>query len=121
MTPATEPVKAEKTPEPSTVAGPSEDTRPAVAAAIMEAEAVTETPVEEPVTVPAARVPDEPPAEPVPVPAKNGTQPTKDPKPEPPTPASVAPKPAPPRRKSRGRRASVPSWDEIMFGARKPD
>ncbi|MFC7327384.1 septation protein SepH [Marinactinospora rubrisoli] len=27
----------------------------------------------------------------------------------------------PPRRKSRGRRASVPSWDEIMFGAKKTD
>ncbi|MFC4564793.1 septation protein SepH [Nocardiopsis mangrovi] len=28
---------------------------------------------------------------------------------------------APSRRKGRGRRASVPSWDEIMFGAKKPD
>ncbi len=27
----------------------------------------------------------------------------------------------PPRRKGRGRRASVPSWDEIMFGAKKSD
>ncbi|RCV49686.1 DUF3071 domain-containing protein, partial [Marinitenerispora sediminis] len=27
----------------------------------------------------------------------------------------------PPRRKTRGRRASVPSWDEIMFGAKKSD
>ncbi|GAB3452561.1 hypothetical protein GCM10027570_30860 [Streptomonospora sediminis] len=26
-----------------------------------------------------------------------------------------------PRRKSRGRRASVPSWDEIMFGSKKTD
>jgi Protein of unknown function (DUF3071) len=25
------------------------------------------------------------------------------------------------RKKSRGKRASVPSWDEIMFGARRPD
>ncbi|MGI5121315.1 septation protein SepH [Marinactinospora thermotolerans] len=25
------------------------------------------------------------------------------------------------RRKGRGRRASVPSWDEIMFGAKKPE
>ncbi|HEY8481221.1 MAG TPA: septation protein SepH [Spirillospora sp.] len=25
------------------------------------------------------------------------------------------------RRKSKGKRASVPSWDEIMFGARRPD
>ncbi|GAA3727875.1 septation protein SepH [Salinactinospora qingdaonensis] len=27
----------------------------------------------------------------------------------------------PSRRKGRGRRASVPSWDEIMFGAKKPE
>jgi Protein of unknown function (DUF3071) len=26
-----------------------------------------------------------------------------------------------PRKKSRGKRASVPSWDEIMFGARRPE
>ncbi|WP_046471210.1 septation protein SepH [Allosalinactinospora lopnorensis] len=26
-----------------------------------------------------------------------------------------------PKRKGRGRRASVPSWDEIMFGSKKPD
>ncbi|GIG79795.1 septation protein SepH [Planotetraspora kaengkrachanensis] len=44
----------------------------------------------------------------------------KDTKPE--TPAPPVPKPAPARpRKSRGRRASVPTWDEIMFGARKPE
>ena len=30
-------------------------------------------------------------------------------------------RPARNRRKSKGRRASVPSWDEIMFGARRPD
>lgn len=29
--------------------------------------------------------------------------------------------PQPARRKSRSRRASVPSWDEIMFGSKKPD
>jgi hypothetical protein len=35
---------------------------------------------------------------------------------------TVAPAPARRTRKGgRGRRASVPSWDEIMFGARKPD
>ncbi len=27
----------------------------------------------------------------------------------------------PARKKARGRRASVPSWDEIMFGARRPE
>ncbi|MEV7006209.1 septation protein SepH [Streptosporangium sp. NPDC051022] len=33
------------------------------------------------------------------------------------------PKPAParPAKKARGRRASVPTWDEIMFGARRQD
>ncbi|GAA2105045.1 septation protein SepH [Actinomadura alba] len=39
------------------------------------------------------------------------------------TPVSAPPAPPQrPRRKSaRGKRASVPSWDEIMFGARRPD
>ncbi|MEV4749356.1 septation protein SepH [Streptosporangium sp. NPDC049248] len=37
---------------------------------------------------------------------------------EPPKPA---PAPARPAKKSRGRRASVPTWDEIMFGARRQD
>ncbi|MFD0902475.1 septation protein SepH [Actinomadura sediminis] len=36
--------------------------------------------------------------------------------------ASPAPqRPARARRKSKGKRASVPSWDEIMFGARRPE
>ncbi|MFF5260993.1 septation protein SepH [Actinomadura viridis] len=30
-------------------------------------------------------------------------------------------RPARNRRKAKGKRASVPSWDEIMFGARRPD
>ncbi|MCW2947626.1 MAG: hypothetical protein JWR24_4343, partial [Actinoallomurus sp.] len=30
-------------------------------------------------------------------------------------------KPPPARKKARGTRASVPSWDEIMFGARRPE
>ncbi|MBB6171218.1 hypothetical protein HNR23_001278 [Nocardiopsis mwathae] len=41
---------------------------------------------------------------------------------EPPLPAAAAgaaAAPQPPRRKGRGRRASVPSWDEIMFGSTK--
>ncbi|WP_433335981.1 septation protein SepH [Spirillospora sp. CA-294931] len=32
-----------------------------------------------------------------------------------------AQRPARNRRKSKGKRASVPSWDEIMFGARRPE
>ncbi|MFE3461773.1 septation protein SepH [Nocardiopsis aegyptia] len=42
--------------------------------------------------------------------------------PEPPpvaAPAAGAAEPAPAKRKGRGRRASVPSWDEIMFGSKK--
>ncbi|GAA2414533.1 hypothetical protein GCM10010191_25670 [Actinomadura vinacea] len=36
--------------------------------------------------------------------------------------ASAPPqRPARNRRKAKGKRASVPSWDEIMFGARRPD
>ncbi|MBC6458790.1 septation protein SepH [Actinomadura sp. HBU206391] len=31
------------------------------------------------------------------------------------------PPPRPRRKSARGKRASVPSWDEIMFGARRPD
>ncbi|GAA4237517.1 hypothetical protein GCM10022254_49780 [Actinomadura meridiana] len=33
---------------------------------------------------------------------------------------TAAPRPAR-RRKAKGKRASVPSWDEIMFGARRPE
>jgi len=39
------------------------------------------------------------------------------PEPEPEAPAAQEEAPAPPKRKSRGR-ASVPSWDEIMFGGK---
>ncbi|MUL43549.1 DUF3071 domain-containing protein [Streptomonospora sp. PA3] len=45
---------------------------------------------------------------------------------EPPVPAAAAGTTGPasgsaPRRKGRGRRASVPSWDEIMFGSKKSE
>jgi hypothetical protein len=55
------------------------------------------------------------------------TQPTPQPTPQPaPQPAPQqpqppAPAPSRPARKGRGRRASVPTWDEIMFGARRPE
>ena len=39
------------------------------------------------------------------------------PEPQPEEPAAQEEPPAPPKRKSRGR-ASVPSWDEIMFGGK---
>ncbi|WP_159943772.1 MULTISPECIES: septation protein SepH [unclassified Nocardiopsis] len=39
-----------------------------------------------------------------------------------PTAANAGPdRPAAPKRKGRGRRASVPSWDEIMFGSKKEE
>ena len=77
------------------------------------------TPVSEPVRPVAAKAPAEPPA-----------RPAATPTPEPAQVAAAAVPPEPPaapparggRRKSaRGKRASVPSWDEIMFGARRPD
>ncbi|MEY9211117.1 DUF3071 domain-containing protein [Thermobifida halotolerans] len=40
---------------------------------------------------------------------------------EPSLPAAASNTSQPPRRKGRGRRASVPSWDEIMFGSKKSD
>jgi DUF3071 family protein len=40
---------------------------------------------------------------------------------EPATPAASQPAARPRRKPARGKRASVPSWDEIMFGARRPD
>ncbi|TDQ49561.1 septation protein SepH [Actinorugispora endophytica] len=43
------------------------------------------------------------------------------PHPDPPLPAAASGAPQPPRRKGRGRRASVPSWDEIMFGSKKSE
>jgi hypothetical protein len=36
-------------------------------------------------------------------------------------PSEPSSRPARNRRKSKGKRASVPSWDEIMFGARRPE
>ncbi|GHD28342.1 hypothetical protein GCM10007147_28160 [Nocardiopsis kunsanensis] len=38
-----------------------------------------------------------------------------------PPPADQGPERPAPKRKGRGRRASVPSWDEIMFGAKKDE
>jgi hypothetical protein len=38
-----------------------------------------------------------------------------------PTPPPAQEKRPAARKKARGKRASVPSWDEIMFGARRPE
>ncbi|MEU9834541.1 septation protein SepH [Streptosporangium sp. NPDC048047] len=66
------------------------------------AAAAKEPPAEKPADPPAQQAPAAPPAPAVP---------------------PVQPKPAParPAKKARGRRASVPTWDEIMFGARRQD
>ncbi|MBB2911841.1 hypothetical protein FHS43_003114 [Streptosporangium becharense] len=92
-------------------------------------EPVTDTgPAKEPIAVPAARVSvdEQAPAEPVRKEGDTGamqeTKLEKPPVPEKPAePPKPAPVPARPAKKSRGRRASVPTWDEIMFGARRPD
>ncbi|ROO89272.1 DUF3071 family protein [Actinocorallia herbida] len=104
-----EPVRQPE-PQPAAAAQPVAEPEPAVPA------------VPEPVAPPAAAEPAPAPApapepEPVPVPALK-------PKPAP-VPAAAAaatkPEPRPRKRPARNRRASVPSWDEIMFGARRPD
>ncbi|HLU98650.1 MAG TPA: septation protein SepH [Thermobifida alba] len=52
---------------------------------------------------------------------RSAVAPQRPPRPEPPPPAATANSPQQSRRKGRGRRASVPSWDEIMFGSKKSD
>ncbi|GGL26878.1 septation protein SepH [Planomonospora parontospora] len=97
--------------------------------------------VEPPIAVPAARVSADRPRGRVPVtPVKEtaredaaAAQPIETAKPpvekaadkppadKPAEPPKPAPAPARPAKRGRGRRASVPTWDEIMFGARRPD
>ena len=73
---------------------------------------------------PAPRQPARPPAKKKP--ATRPTMPAAQDKPATGSPAAAASaepaaqRPAR-RRKSKGKRASVPSWDEIMFGARRPE
>ncbi|MFC6884643.1 septation protein SepH [Actinomadura yumaensis] len=116
-------------------AEPEEDaeTRPGEAAASQRVAAPREesAPVreEEPAPRPPAARKPAPPKEPPRPPAKK--KPTGRPampaaaqadKPSPPAGDAPAPqRPARNRRKSKGKRASVPSWDEIMFGARRPE
>ncbi|WP_433354346.1 septation protein SepH [Microtetraspora malaysiensis] len=125
---------AERTESPGDAAA-TERVEPPADAGPTAAPAAEPAPVEgepgkakEAVAVPAARVSEEraaPPAAPAAPAAASGKSTgkqgaAKEPKPEPPAPPT--PKPAPARpRKSRGRRASVPTWDEIMFGARKQE
>ncbi|MFI6578196.1 septation protein SepH [Nocardiopsis sp. NPDC050513] len=83
-------------------------------------------PVEPDTPPPAA----EPPAQPRPARRRRATidlsdtGPARPAAPEPPpvqAAANGAPDRTAPKRKGRGRRASVPSWDEIMFGSKKGD
>ncbi|MFC4063114.1 septation protein SepH [Planomonospora corallina] len=103
--------------------------------------AAQEDGAEAPIAVPAARLsadrPGRTPAEPVretgrkdpePVqrsvpdkPADKGPADKPADKPADPPKPAPAPAPARPAKRGRGRRASVPTWDEIMFGARRPD
>ncbi|WP_245647219.1 septation protein SepH [Microtetraspora niveoalba] len=144
--PAPASAPAASTPEPTPASAPAASMpEPAAASAASAPEPAAAPAVEpvpekapEPVAVPAARVSEEraapaasaptaapsvaPTAAPAAAPGKGTGREgaAKEPKPEPPAPPT--PKPAPARpRKSRGRRASVPTWDEIMFGARKQE
>ncbi|MBG0818147.1 septation protein SepH [Planomonospora sp. ID82291] len=138
---------AKKAPSP---AAPDVAAAPADASPITAAQAAEQTAeqtaeetaaVEPPLAVPAARVsadrsPGRVPAAPVteavreeattaqsaetakPAADKAADKPPVDKPAEPPKPV---PAPARPAKRGRGRRASVPTWDEIMFGARRPD
>ncbi|MEV5407568.1 septation protein SepH [Thermopolyspora sp. NPDC052614] len=132
-------------PEPRVVEPPVNDPQPAKPAAEPIVAKVPAPPVaRKPLP---ATPPTKAPAEPVAVPAARTSEDGADaaPKPEPPiedpateqaadpAPQPVPPQPAPPpqpvkpakaprsRKGSRSRRASVPTWDEIMFGARRQD
>ncbi|WP_433240740.1 septation protein SepH [Streptosporangium sp. CA-135522] len=127
---------------------PAEQAEPAAATAApevrkpaaVEPAAGPEAAQESSIAVPAARVSTDErpaPAEPVQETARQADKPadraTRDGQADKPVadkpvvdkPAAEPPKPAPaparPAKKARGRRASVPTWDEIMFGARRQD
>ncbi|GAA3082061.1 septation protein SepH [Streptosporangium carneum] len=116
---APEPVRTEPErplPEPAEIeppaaeAAPAQETPVAVPAArlSLDERAQAETSGKE---TPAAAAPAEPQA----------AKPVVD-KPVPDKPVETQkPTPARPAKKARGRRASVPTWDEIMFGARRQD
>jgi Protein of unknown function (DUF3071) len=131
----TEPEPVSELPSvPEAVAGPKApvvDSTPKVKETPAPEPVVETQPTQEgPLAVPAARISADK-AEPVKEETQGDTgamQETEAEKPaaekpaEPPKPVEP-PKPAParPAKKARGRRASVPTWDEIMFGARRQD
>ncbi|MBE1537798.1 septation protein SepH [Actinomadura algeriensis] len=88
-----------------------------------------QAPREQPKPAPPPRAPRREPARPAAKkkPATRPTMPAAQDKPVTGPPAAAAAdasapqRPARARRKAKGKRASVPSWDEIMFGARRPE
>ncbi|MEU6742002.1 hypothetical protein ABZ913_22710, partial [Streptosporangium sandarakinum] len=130
--------KADAAPEPASGAGAGTGpagTAPAVdgpaeikaPAAETKEEPRPEPVTEAPITVPAARVdldqgPRAEQAKDEPRTGAAAKEPPAEKSADPPAPpASPKPAPARPAKKARGRRASVPTWDEIMFGARHQD
>lgn len=69
----------------------------------------------------APSVPPAPPEAAKPVPEKVVEKVAEKPVQEKPVEPPQKPAPARPAKRARGRRASVPTWDEIMFGARRQD
>ncbi|WP_019631264.1 septation protein SepH [Actinomadura atramentaria] len=121
--------EAEEEPEPEPKPAPKPAPRRAPAAGTVPAPA----PAPEPVRAEPS-LPEEPPRVPAPArpqharPAqkkKPTTRPSMPAASDKPVAAAAADTPAQRaargRRKSKGKRASVPSWDEIMFGARRPE
>lgn len=128
--------KAAPAPEPAPDAGTGgSEAAPAESAPAAKEEEPRPEPVgDAPIAVPAARVSLDrgsraEPAQEEPRPGAAAKEPPAEKPADPPTPppappappASPKPAPARPAKKARGRRASVPTWDEIMFGARRQD
>ncbi|ACY97262.1 MULTISPECIES: septation protein SepH [Thermomonospora] len=109
-TPAAEPASAKPDPAPKAApaAAATEAERPVAAAAVKPAPPRERSRQKPP--VPPAAAAETPPAQPA-VAARD----------VPAVPAAQQRQSAPRRRRPKGKRASVPSWDEIMFGARRPD
>nr|WP_084957740.1 septation protein SepH [Thermoactinospora rubra] len=134
--PAVEPAAAKPATAESAVAGTPATAKPATAEPVTAKPAPAEPAVAKPPAgetaeeaakpAPARPAVPAPAPEPAPEPKVPAAREPKDKsKPEPDHAPVPSPPPAPaarqPKKGSRGRRASVPSWDEIMFGARRPE
>ncbi|POM22852.1 Agglutinin receptor precursor [Actinomadura rubteroloni] len=121
------PAEPEPEPEPEPVAEAEPEPEPEpVAEAEPEPEPVPEpapAPQEEPPRVAAPQRPQHPRPAQKKKPTTRPSMPAASDKPVAATAASDTPaqRAARGRRKPKGKRASVPSWDEIMFGARRPE